>query len=289
MATLKTVQSGSWHNSAIWDLGRVPTVGDRAEVNHLVYAEQKVVVGDGSLNALVLNAPLVCFDDLSVIGRVRSNSTTAGLFFLKQTLDWVFYASEGFHIPPMSQEALTDLWESVFGSSPPEGYLIPIAGTINTETVFMPNQHPISDPLKNRLAGIVLNIHLKPADPRSKMTAYVSPLDQFGLVSPSDLLNTINTIKAIKASATDINADYDIEVNLLTDWVMFVWLWAKMLIGDATVKVTETETDFNIIVAQPSDLSDATLTITTLMQGLTPVQTLLNELGVGKQLKITLV
>lgn len=290
MAVVRTVKSGDWHDNTVWDLGRKPTAGDRAIVNHLLFASDKVTVGDGSTKALELGAPLVCYSDLSVIGRIVSNSSTAGLFFLKPSLDWVFYASAGFQIPPMSQQALIDLWNSVFGNNPPQGYLFPIAGYINTETVFMPNQHPISDAIKIRLTTVpqVLNSHLDPANPKNAVIVYLSALSDTGLINPTVLLSLTGQISQINTSATDINDNYKVKAVLLIEPKTFIYLWAKGLVGNAVLRVTETTNAYTVWVAQTENLNDTVLMLSALLQGLNAVRELLMQMELGKEIMLKL-
>ena len=126
---IETAQSGAWENEATWEPARIPGLGDKVHINHLVFAEGTVVVGTGETDAVVLTQPLVCFQDLYVQGGLVGTGN-GGLFFLSADMKWVFYASEGFELPPVAQETLDSIWQAMFGQPRPTGYLLAISGRV---------------------------------------------------------------------------------------------------------------------------------------------------------------
>ncbi len=259
MGEYLTARSGRWHDPTTWSPQGVPGLGDRVYIQHLVYTEQTVVVGTGEVDAVQLSLPLVCFSNLFVLGGLRGIEN-GGLFFLSEELDWVFFASEGFELPPVSQDTLNSLWQGAFGGGLPEGYIIPIAGRIPADAYFAPHRHELLTPLLQMLRQRpeVFAAHYDVQDPRSAGKVYLSLFDTDGsLFSPASLASFVQNLKAQAATAESFNTTLQWSVDLSVDPPLALYLWLKERLRDSILGVVETATAYKVLLRRHVTLQDA--------------------------------
>ncbi len=284
-----TVASGDWFSPTIWDTGAVPSLGDKAVVNHVVYAEQEVVVGDGSLNALSLTAPLVCFKSLSVNGRVVGATPNGGLFIKSDEGFWVFYASGGIELPPVSQETLNSLWETFFGQ-PLTGFFFPVSGRIDKEVFLSPNYHALITPLLSQiknLKGVVAATH-DVTDPLRKINVAVDLfLSDSTLLAPHEALETIRQVKVTETAAAAFVDGFAISVGFLTATPLAVFLWAKTSLSDKIIGV-KTENNKHVLMLKGSiNPQEATRTLVQAQQTVGTINEVLKWMGEPTSVEIS--
>jgi hypothetical protein len=285
----QTVQSGRWHDPSVWDTGRVPTIGDSATLNHLIYADANVAVGDGSDTALVLTKPLVCLGHLSVVGKIKGVGTEGGLVFINDGR-WVMYASNGIDIPPISQQALSDLWDATFGTPLPQGLIIPVSGRIDGEFYFSPNFHDIITPLKERirgLAGVFTATH-DPTDPANAMTVLLEAVTGTGFVDAQTLLATLNSIEAFKGAVSDFTT-LTINPTFLAPLPLTAFLWMRQVLGDTVLSATETDTTLIFNLKGSLDPTELVRTISLATNAISTIEPVLQRLGYPKSLSFQVV
>ena len=285
----QTIQSGRWHDSSIWDTGRVPTIGDSATLNHLIYADANVAVGDGSDAALVLNKPLVCLGHLSVVGKIKGVGSDGGLVFINDGR-WVMYASNGIDIPPISQHALSDLWNAAFGTPLPQGLIIPVSGRIDGEFYFSPNFHDIITPLKERimgLAGVFTATH-DPTDPASAMTVLLEAVTGTGFVDAQTLMATLNSIEAFKGAVSDFTT-LNITPTFLAPLPLTAFIWMRQVLGNIVLSATETDTTLILNLKGSLDPTELVRTISLATNTISAIEPVLQRLGYPKPLSFQIV
>jgi hypothetical protein len=285
----QTVQSGRWHDSSIWDAGRVPTIGDSAILNHLVYADADVVVGDGSDTALVLNKPLVCLGHLSVVGKIKGVGTEGGLVFINDGR-WIMYASNGIDIPPISQQALSDLWENTFGTSLPQGLIIPVSGRIDGEFYFSPNYHDIITPLKEQikaLNGVYTATH-DPTDPANAIKVLISAVTGDGFADANTLLSTLSALEGFEGAVSDFTT-LNITPTFLAPLPLTAFLWMRKVLGDAVLSATETDTTLIFNLKGSLDPTELVRTISLATNTISAIEPVLQRLGYTKTLSFQIV
>jgi len=254
-----TVKSGRWHDPTVWDTGAVPGIGDSALVQHLIVADEDVVVGDGSETALTLIKPLVCLGSLSVIGKIKGEGAECGLVFINEGR-WVLYASGGIEIPPISQEALRALWDTEFGTEMPQGLIIPIGGNITSEFYLSPNYHDLITPLLPQikdLSGVLAATH-DPTNPENAIKVVLGVIDGSTLIPPSTLMSTINTLKGFEQAASDTTASLTINPTLPIPPTLITYAWMRETLGDRVLSVEETN---NTIIVQIKGDIDPNITV----------------------------
>lgn len=285
----QTTQSGRWHDPTVWDIGRVPAIGDSATLNHLVYADANVTVGDGSDTALVLNKPLVCLGNLSVVGKIKGMGTDGGLVFINDGR-WVMYASNGIDIPPISQQTLSDLWNATFGTPLPQGLIIPVSGRIDGEFYLSPNYHDIITRLKGRIKGIagVLTASHDPNDPANAMTVLLEAVTDTGFMDAPTLLTTLNTIDALKGAVSDFTT-LNVTPTFLAPLPLTAFVWMRQALGDAVLSTTETDTTLIFNLKGSLDPTELVRTISLATNTISTIEPILQRLGYNKSLSFQIV
>jgi hypothetical protein len=285
----QTTQSGRWHDPAVWDIGRVPTIGDSATLNHLIYADANVSVGDGSDTALVLNKPLVCLGHLSVVGKIKGVGAEGGLVFINDGR-WIMYASNGIDIPPISQQALSDLWDVTFGTPLPQGLIIPVSGRIDGEFYFSPNYHDIITPLKEQIKamdGVYAATH-DPTDPANSIKVLLSAVTSAGFANANTLLSTLSAIEGFESAVSDFTT-LNINLTFLAPLPLTAFLWMRQVLGNIVLSATETDTTLIFNLKGSLDPTELVRIISLATNTISTIEPVLQRLGYTKTLSFQIV
>ncbi len=279
MATYQTAQSGEWFTATTWSPQGVPALGDSVIINHLVYAEQTVIVGSGESNTVMLTKPLVCFKNLYVLGGLQGTGD-GGLFFLSDSMDWVFYASEGFSLPPVSQETLESIWGTI-----PEGYLLAVSGQVPADAYLAPHRHEILTPLLQALRQQpeVFAAHHHINDPLYQGQVILTLYDADGnLLTPSTLTSFVQSLQAQAGAATTLKTQLSWTIGFAVDARMALFLWLKDKIADGVVGVKETNDAFEVLLKRVTNPNDAVRTLAQAQGIIAEAGFLFNLLGITK-------
>jgi len=286
----ETVKSGRWHDPTVWDTNEVPEIGVKAVVKHLIVADEDVAAGDGTDEALVLHKPLICLENLSVVGKIKGEGSECGLVFISEGR-WVLYASSGIEIPPISHQTLMDLWETEFGTAMPQGLIIPIGGSIDGEFYFSPNYHDIITPLMPQIKGLdgVLTVTHNPLNPATSIKVLLSPITRDGLITPDKLLSTLNILEGYERTVSDTNPAFTINPTLTAPISLMVFAWMKETMGDRVIAVEETNETLVVKIKGSVDPTETVRAITVATNTIAVIEPVLEKLGYNQTLTFSVV
>lgn len=279
---IETVKSGLWQDSGIWDAGRVPALGDDVHIRHFVYSEQPVIVGSGSSDALLLSHLLLCRKMLSVLGGVRSVTPAGGLFLISDEPNWIFYSSEGIQLYPLPEDVLREAWESVFGGAP-EGYILPIAGDIDTECYISPQTHAVLTPLLDTLRRrpSIYSAHHDVENPSGGIRIYACLHE--GLTELADILSRLD---AMASAAATLGVPLEMKLEPIGDLALSILTLLEKSAPDAVAFISEEEGKLVILVKRKPSVNETVSTISTVLGIASSIAPLLQKVGLKVVLEV---